>query len=98
MQDGRLDQRSKTTCHVQLKATKSVGTGHDQMRLSAADLLAKSPLPAVIIVFRMRPDGPPIRGYVVHLLAAPLEQLIRRLRHAQFIVNRDINRQSLSFD
>src|SRR3546814_12904384 len=77
MQDGRLDQRSKTTCHVQLKATKSVGTGNVQLRLSAADLLAKSPLPAVIIVFRMRPDGTPIRGYVVHLLGAPLEKLLR---------------------
>src|SRR3546814_15590540 len=87
MQDGRLDQRSKTTCHVQLKATKSVGTGNVQLRLSAADLLAKSPLPAVIIVFRMRPDGTPIRGYVVHLLGAPLEKLLRRLRHEQFIGN-----------
>ncbi|HEV7342237.1 hypothetical protein ATE68_09780 [Sphingopyxis sp. H038] len=98
MQDGILDQRSKTTCHVQLKATKSVGTGNVQLRLSAADLLAKSPLPAVIIVFRMRPDGTPIRGYVVHLLGAPLEKLLRRLRHEQFIGNRDINRQSISFD
>src|SRR3546814_1707522 len=69
-----------------------------QLRLSAAYLLSKSPLPSVIIVFRMRPDGTPSRGYVVHLLGAPLEKLLRRLRHEQFIGNRDINRQSISFD
>ncbi|KTT68052.1 hypothetical protein [Sphingomonas sanguinis] len=96
--DGILDQRQKTTCHVQLKATKSVGTGHVQLRLSAADLLAKSPLPALIVVFRMKPDGTPIRGYLVHLLGAPLEKLLRRLRHEQYIGNRNINRQSISFD
>lgn len=98
MPDGILDQRHGTTCHVQLKATKSVGTGRVQLRLSAADLLAKSPLPALIVVFRMKPDGTPIRGYLVHLLGAPLEKLLRRLRHEQFIGNRDINRQSISFD
>jgi hypothetical protein len=96
--DGFLDQRHGTTCHVQLKATKSVGTGFVQLRLSAADLLAKSPLPALIVVFRMRPDGTPIRGYLVHLLGAPLEKLLRRLRHEEFIGSRDINRQSISFN
>ncbi|WP_426169712.1 hypothetical protein [Sandarakinorhabdus sp. DWP1-3-1] len=95
---GILDQRQKTTCHVQLKATKTVGTGQVKLRLSAADLLAKSPLPAFIVVFRMKPDGTPIRGYLVHLLGAPLEKLLRRLRHEQYIGRLDINQQTISFD
>lgn len=96
--DGLLDQRRKTTCHVQLKATKSVGTGRVLLRLSAAELLAKSPLPALLVVFRMQADGTPIRGYLVHLLGPPLEKLLRRLRHEQFVGNQDINRKSISFD
>lgn len=96
--DGLLDQRHGMTCHVQLKATKSVGIRHVQLRLSAADMLAKSPLPAIIVVFSMKPDGTPIRGYLVHLIGEPLEKLLRRLRHQEFIGVRDINQQSISFD
>ena len=98
MQEGLLDQRLKTSAHVQLKATSSIGTGSVTLRLSSADLLAKDPHPALIAVFRMRPDGTPIRGYMVHLLGEPLERLLRRLRHEEFSGRRSINRQRISFD
>src|SRR3546814_12943063 len=49
MQDGILDQSSKTTCHVQLKTQKTVGTGNAQLGFSVPAFTCKSPTPPITI-------------------------------------------------
>lgn len=93
-----LDQRQKQRCNVQLKATAAVGSGTVSLKLSAAELLAKEPQPAFIIVFRMRRDGEAVKGYLIHLLAAPLAKILRRLREAEARGRRDTHNLKISFD
>lgn len=93
-----LDQRPKMRCAVQLKATASTGNGLVQLKLSAAELLAKDPQPAFIIVFRLRRDGTPLKAYLVHLIGKPLAKILRRLREAQSQGRDDLNAIRIAFD
>lgn len=93
-----LDQRQKITCHVQLKATAALGSGSVSLKLSAADLLAKDSHPALIVIFRLKKDGEPLKGYVVQLLDEPLHKLLRRLRLAEAQGRRDTQKLKISFD
>lgn len=93
-----LDQRQKTTCHVQLKTTAVIGNGTVSLKLSAADLLAKDAHPALIVIFRLGKHGKPLKGYLVHLLNEPLHKLLRRLRHAEAQGRRDTHNLKISFD
>lgn len=92
-----LDQRQKVTCHVQVKATASLGNGSVSLKLSAADLLAKDSRPSLIVVFRLNKEGAAIRGYLVHLLDEPLGKLLRRLRLEESKGQRDIQKRKISF-
>ncbi len=78
-----LDKRQKIRCNVQLKATIKASDRTVSLKLSAADQIAKEPQPAFVIVFRMRSDGEPLKGYLIHLLNAPLARVLRRLRDAE---------------
>lgn len=93
-----LDQRQKTTCHVQVKATAALGNGRVSLTLSAADLLAKDSHPSLIVVLRLKKDGAPLKGFVVHLLDEALSRLLRRLRLAESKGRRDTQNLSISFD
>lgn len=93
-----LDQRSKTTCHVQLKTTFGGGESRISVRLSAAELLAKNIAPAMIVVFLLRPSGDGITGYLIHLLDEELAQILKLLRSAQANQKLAINRASITFD
>ncbi len=92
-----LDQRQKTRCNVQLKSTASVGNGTVSLKLSAADLLAKDAHPAFIIMFRLRSDGEPIKGYLIHLLGDPLAKILRRLRQAEAAKRYDTHNLKITF-
>lgn len=96
--DTLLDQRQKRRCNVQLKATASAGSGTVPLKLSAADLLAKDPQPAFIIVFRLRRDGAPLNGYLIHLLGEPLAKILRRLREAEARGRHDTHNLKITFD
>src|SRR5690606_15774368 len=72
--------------------------GRVSLTLSAIERLAKDPRPAVVIVFRLGPNGDPIRGHAIHLLNDQLALVLRRLREAQQKDMRRINRASVSFD
>ncbi|WP_242187219.1 hypothetical protein [Sphingomonas sp. CARO-RG-8B-R24-01] len=93
-----LDQRQKTRCNVQLKATASVGSSVVSLKLSAADLLAKDPQPAFLVVFRLRRDGTPLKGYLIHLLNEPLAKVLRRLREAEARGRNDTQNLKITFD
>lgn len=93
-----LDQRQKTRCNVQLKSSAAVGNGTVSLKLSAADLLAKDALPAFIIVFRLRRNGEPLKGYLIHLLGDPLAKILRRLREAEARGRHDIQNLKITFD
>jgi hypothetical protein len=93
-----LDQRQKTRCNVQLKASAAVGSGTVSLKLSAADLLAKDAQPAFIIVFRLRRNGEPLKGYLIHLLGDPLAKILRRLREAEARGRHDVQNLKITFD
>ena len=93
-----LDQRQKTSCYVQVKSTATTGNGTVSLKLSSADLLAKANGPAIVIVFRLRSDGEPLRGYLIHLIGAPLGKVLRRLRQADALGRVDIHNLKISFD
>ncbi|QEH81582.1 hypothetical protein EIK56_27240 [Sphingomonas sp. C8-2] len=93
-----LDHRRPTTCHVQLKSTAGENGPRVSIRLSAIERLAKDVNPAFLIVFRLRPDGEPLRGYLIHLLGAHLARILRRLRGAQARQALDINHATISFN
>lgn len=95
--DATLDQREPRVCQVQLKCTAGE-RGIVQARLSAIERIAKDSAPAAIVVFRMRPDGTELMGYVIHLLNKELARVLRRLRAAQKAGRADINHMSISFD
>lgn len=92
-----LDQRNPRACMIQLKCTAGE-SGTVRARLSSMERLAKDPGPAAIIVFRMRPDGTELMGYVIHLLDKELAKVLHRLRVAEASSRADINHVSVSFD
>lgn len=92
-----LDQREPRTCLVQLKSTAGE-SGSVRARLSSMERLAKEKGPAAIVVFRMRPDGTELMGYVVHLLDKELAKVLQRLRIAERDGRTDINHLWISFD
>lgn len=92
-----LDHREPRTCLIQLKATAGE-TGSVRARLSSMERLAKDKGPAAIVVFRMRPDGTELMGYIVHLLGKDLAKVLRRLRIAERDGRTDVNHLWISFD
>ncbi|HEY6923187.1 MAG TPA: hypothetical protein VI653_06960 [Steroidobacteraceae bacterium] len=92
-----LDQRAPVVCHVQLKTTAG-NLNRVSIKLSALERLAKNVRPALIVVFVSRPNGDVLTGYAIHLLDAPLAQILKRLRRAHADGRLDINRARLSFD
>ncbi len=92
-----LDQREPRTCLIQLKSTAGE-TGSVRARLSSMERLAKDKGPAALVVFRMRPDGTELMGYVVHLLGKDLAKVLHRLRMAERDGRTDVNHLWISFD
>lgn len=92
-----LDQREPRACMVQLKCTAGE-SGAVRARLSAMERLAKDRGPSAIVVFRMRPDGTELMGYVIHLLGKELAKILHRLRVAEAEGRTDINHIWMSFD
>lgn len=93
-----LDQRAADACHVQLKSTAGDSGSRVSAKLSAIERLAKDPRPAVIVALRLRRDGQPLVGYVIHLIGDELARVLRRLREAEAKRAFDINRATISFD
>jgi len=93
-----LDQRAAMSCRVQLKATATQQGERVTLKLSAAELLAKGPGPALICVLRMTPLGEPVAGYLIHLLGANLAFVLHRLRRAEADDRLDVHRLSITFD
>lgn len=91
-----LDQRTPTAFVVQVKSTGA--SGPVSARLSAIDRLAKDPRPAFVVVFRLKPNGDPIAGYLIHLIGPALARVLRRLRNEEARGTHDINHASISFD
>jgi hypothetical protein len=78
-----LDQRPAKACHVQLKSTAGENGSRVSAKLSAVERLAKDPRPALIVAFRLRSDGQPLAGYVIHLIDDGLAHVLHRLRAAE---------------
>jgi hypothetical protein len=97
-QDASIDQRPAKACVVQLKSTSGENGSRVSAKLSAVERLAKDPRPAFIVVFRLRSDGQPIAGYVIHLIGDELSRVLRRLREAEANRAFDVNRATISFD
>lgn len=93
-----LDQRPANACYVQLKSTAGENGTRVSARLSAVEHLAKAPGPALIVVFRLRSDGEPVAGYLIHLLGDELARILKRLRQAEAEQRFDINHAWISFD
>jgi hypothetical protein len=93
-----LDQRPAKACHVQLKSTAGENGSRVSAKLSAIERLAKDPRPALIVAFRLRSDGQPLAGYVIHLIGNELSRVLHRLRLAEANRAFDINRATISFD
>ena len=93
-----LDQRPTTACRIQLKSTAGEHGNRVSARLSAVERLAKDPRPALIVVLRLRSNGQPLAGYVIHLIGAELARVLRRLRSAEATRAFEVNRATISFD
>lgn len=93
-----LDGRSAVACAVQLKSTAGESGSRISVKLSAIERLAKDPRPALIVVLRLRADGEPLAGYVIHLLDAELARILKRLRAADAAGKPNINQVTISFD
>lgn len=91
-----LDRRSKSTARVQVKC--SAARGSAVLSLSAAERLAKDPNPSLVVFFRMKDDGTPVRGHLIHIIGRNLARVLKRLRTAHTLKKRDLNKQSISFD
>lgn len=95
--DRLLDQAQKTSCFVQLKSTTQPSSTVS-LKLSAADLLAKTHYPAFVVFFRLDTNGEPIQCHLIHLIGKPLAKVLRRLRQAEKDERTDTNRLKISFD
>lgn len=93
-----LDQRAARACPIQLKSTTGESGSRVSVKLSAIERLAKDPRPALLVIFRLRSDGAPIAGYVIHLIGQELGRVLQRLREAEARRALDINRATISFD
>lgn len=93
-----LDQRSPRACQIQIKTTAGESGSRVVAKLSAIERLAKDVAPAAVVVMRMRSDGSPITGYMIHLIGDELARVLRSLRRAEAKGRKDINRMSISFD
>lgn len=93
-----LDQRPISAARVQVKSTFGRGSSRIRLSLSAIDRLAKDHGPALIVVFRLREDGEPLSGYLVHLIGNELARILRRLRLAESRNVNDINHLNISYD
>jgi hypothetical protein len=92
-----LDQRMPRACQIQFKCTAG-GTGSIRARLSSLERLAKDSGPAAVVVFRLRPDGTELMGYVVHLIGKELAKVLRHLRVAERDGRTDVNHRWISLD
>jgi hypothetical protein len=95
---GSLDRRSPRACQIQVKTTAGESGSRVTAKLSAVERLAKDAAPAAIIILRLRRDGSPLAGYVVHLIDDELGRLLHRLRRAAAEGRSDLNHMTISFD
>jgi hypothetical protein len=93
-----LDQRAPRVCQVQVKSTAGESGTRVSARLSAVERLAKDGAPAAIVIFRMRPDGTELMGFVFHLIDEQLARVLHRLRRVEADGRVDINHMTISFD
>jgi hypothetical protein len=93
-----LDERPTSAARVQLKSTLGRGGNRIRLSLSAIDRLAKDPRPALIVVFRLRPDGELQSAYLVHLIGNELARVLRRLRLSEARKAYDNNHEDISYD
>lgn len=93
-----LDKRdAPISCRVQVKTI-----WHDneavELRLSAAERLAKDPKPTFIYVLKIDDNGQAVRGHLIHLLDNNLAKILKRLRREHARGNQKINRHYISFN
>lgn len=93
-----LDQRTPRTCVIQLKSTAAESGTRVSASLSSIERLAKDVSPAVVVVFRLRPDGTELQGYAIHLLDDQLGRILHRLRRAEADGRVDVNHLKITFD
>ncbi len=93
-----LDQRSPRAAQIQLKCTAGESGTRVTARLSSIERLAKDPAPAAVVVFRMKPDGTALMGYVMPLIDNELSRILHRLRRAEADARHDVNHMTISFD
>lgn len=93
-----LDQRTPRSCLVQLKSTAAESGTRVSASLSSIERLAKDVYPAVVVVFRLRPDGSELQGYAIHLLNDELSRILHRLRRAEADGRADVNHLKITFD
>lgn len=93
-----LDRRMPRVCQIQVKSTAGDAGSRVPASLSSIDRLAKDAAPSAIVVFRLRRDGTPMMGYVIHLIDDALGRILRRLRLAQADGRSDLNKMLITFD
>ncbi|WP_165322325.1 hypothetical protein [Rhizorhabdus phycosphaerae] len=93
-----LDQRSPRAAQIQLKCTAGESGTRVTARLSSIERLAKDAAPAAVVVFRMKPDGTPLMGYLIPLIDHELSRILHRLRRAEADGRHDVNHMTISFD
>ncbi len=93
-----LDRRAPKVCQVQVKSTAGESGTRVTATLSALERLAKDTAPAAVFILRLRHDGEPLSGYVVHLIDKELGRILHRLRRAEAEGRRDLNKLTVTFD
>lgn len=93
-----LDHRMPRVCQIQVKSTAGESGMRVPVTLSAIDRLAKDASPAALVVLRLRADGTPMMGYVIHLIDKALGRVLHRLRQAEAEGRKDLNKLSITFD
>lgn len=93
-----LDRRLPRVCQIQVKSTAGQSGKRVPASLSSINRLAKDAAPAAIVVFRLRPDGTPMMGYVIHLIDGRLARILHRLRRAEAEGRNDLNKLWLTYD
>lgn len=93
-----LDQRSEWSCHVQLKTTAEKKETSVRVKLSTFEPFSKLPGPSLLVIFRLRPDGRPKKGYLIPIIGEQLRRVLLRLRKAHVKSDSDLTKETLSFD
>jgi hypothetical protein len=93
-----LDRRMPRACQIQVKSTAGESGTRISATLSSIDRLAKDAAPSALVVFRLRPNGTPMTGYVIHLIDGALARILHRLRIAQAKGRSDLNKMLITFD